>query len=47
MAMLGCTLMLLGMMAPDLSGVVSNLARQRAVRPQSQPIAPPFGLPAR
>lgn len=47
MTVLGCTLMLLGMMAPDLSGIVANLARRRALRPQPQPAAPPFGLPAR
>ena len=45
MAVLGCTFMLLGMMAPDLSGVVLNLARRRATAPQR--VAPPFGLPAR
>ena len=40
MAILGCTLMLLGMMAPDLAGAVRNLTLRRAA-------SQPFGLPAR
>ncbi|MCS7059751.1 MAG: DMT family transporter [Anaerolineae bacterium] len=47
LAVLGCTFMLLGMMMPDLSGIVREALQRRALRPQSQPAAPPFGLPAR
>lgn len=47
-AVLGCALMLLGMMTPDLSSMVANLvARRRAGPPDADRAAPPLGLPAR
>ncbi len=46
-AVLGCALMLLGMMAPNLSGVALNLARRRALRSQSEPATSSLRAPAR